>query len=497
MNGHIRPRIHGKCELATNRDFSLKPPVCYQGGKWFRMALSFEVPNEHDSAIKLNSDDPRMPLLRQQERQQAKRLRKIRKGTRGKQHNWLLWWVKPSDSIEEFEDWLLSNLSSQVGILPESVYKVAIESLLNREIDIAPPTNGPFVWSIDEKHRIAALPEMGVIAFFAPPGNLRKAIDPKNLKTSWNWSFAGSPFSDKQEFVGTGEGFKRPDYVEKLHEKFGRGEKAVIGILDSGIDPDCSELEGRILATWAITDVPNSAPRPDYNRNTDEIGHGTETATIAAGTKHGIADKAKIVSLKLPMRWDGSSYRYRLLDLVTAFSTLQSDAAPAIEGKPVLSLIDTLLLPNGIRLSGRWRTDTNIANIVDAVARFNSVHDVVVIAAIGNKAQSASFPATEANVLSVGALDLDGKRWDNSGWSVGSTGQTIPVIHFPGCDIECLSLNGKAKRCTGTSMAAAGVAGVVALLAQKSPTSLGRWQIVRNNLAEDEDQFGPLPKFSI
>jgi hypothetical protein len=58
----------------------------------------------------------------------------------------------------------------------------------------------------------------------------------------------------------------------------------------SGVDVNHIDFEGR--AFWGGNFVPGS---PD----TDENGHGTIIAGIAAGTSYGVAKKANIISVKV------------------------------------------------------------------------------------------------------------------------------------------------------------------------------------------------------
>tara|TARA_R110001592_G_scaffold100311_2_gene284736 strand:- start:2166 stop:3575 length:1410 start_codon:yes stop_codon:yes gene_type:complete len=459
------------------------------------ISLSSDTPIVEDIELKINRNDPRTTLIKVHERQQIKRIKKLRRGFRGRQHNWLLWWVKSRTPKQDFDDWLSEHFIKKVHLLPSSLYQVAMESFLSNSDQLGKiGKDHIFRWIIDERHRIVAMPDIGLIAFFAPSGNLRKCIDPQFKETAWNWSLSGVPFG--QHSTGgnlVDEPQVRPGYLDKLQKKFGKGKGAVIGIIDTGVCPRSDELEGRVIATWAIRTDKMGMPRPDYHPNEDEIGHGTETATIAAGKTLGVAPESRIFSIKLPMWSSGGRYQYSLFHLAAAFNTLRSTESQIVEGQSALSLIDTLLLPNGLYLSEKNRTKNDVKNIVEAISGFSNDDQIVVVAAVGNEPKQTSFPATEANVLSVGAVDVDGKRWAKSGYGLDRTGKAIPIAHFNGCEISCHTLNGKPKRSSGTSMAAAGVAGIVTVLTKNGKTSLSRWHQVRTSIKLENDAVGELP----
>lgn len=80
---------------------------------------------------------------------------------------------------------------------------------------------------------------------------------------------------------------------KKIKKKSG-GRKLMLefgcGGTKSGVDVNHSDFDGR--AFWGGNFVPGS---PD----TDENGHGTIIAGIAAGTSFGVAKKANIISVKV------------------------------------------------------------------------------------------------------------------------------------------------------------------------------------------------------
>lgn len=459
------------------------------------MALTIETPDQIDDVIRLNRDDPRMPQLRLQARQQRKRIKKLNRGSKA-QTNWLLWWVRPKTRDQDFEEWLMPLFKESVGLMPDCVYRAGIEGLIAREAELPMQDNDMFSWNLDENHRVFALPNVGVIAFFAPAGNFRKAIDPNRECTTWNWSVWGTPHGLDDDAQKTEDQIlESRKSLELLQSRVGDGKGRVLCIIDTGISLAASSLDGRVIARWAVEYDEDQVPRSNFDINDDDIGHGTQVATIAAGKGYGIASEAKILSIKLPMEKNGSVYEFRIAALAAAFDILASDRTPMIEKRPPLVAIDTLLLANGMYLSSRCRRQQEYLRVTQTIAAFNNAHDIVVVAAIGNQPRLASFPADEPCVLSVGALDGKGERWEYSGSGKDGTGRDIPVIHYPGCSVACQGLNGVEFRPSGTSMAAAGVAGVVTALAQTYPSSRGRWQVVRDQISLGKDEAGNLPVF--
>jgi hypothetical protein len=460
------------------------------------MLARIVLPSTDRRVILKTKSHPRVSALKLEERQQTKRLRKMKRGFRGPQHNWLLWWVQHCESQAAFSNWFLDNMSSIVHVLPESIYRFAIEALVSSKELSFEQEYGMFVWRIDEIHQIVALPNVGLIAFLAPSGGFRKAIDPPKKVTSWNFSIEGAVFSDGTS--STINSIQRAEYVHDLQKKFGLGQGAAIAIIDSGILKDSPEFAGRVLGTWAIKLDKHGAPRPDFGGNEDDIGHGTATAAIAAGKTYGIAPQSKILSIKMPMKRVGDKALFRLIDLSCALNVLESDSTPAIEGLPCLDFIDTILLPNGFYLKDKKCHIHALKNIVDAISRFGRFHEVVVVAAIGNTPGAVAFPSDDPHVISVGALEAETlQRARHSGWGKDITGKDVPVVHFPGSEVPCLGLSGGANRLSGTSAAAAGVAGVVSIFVKGGKSSRSRWQRMRNNIIQRTDSYGSLPTFSL
>jgi len=90
---------------------------------------------------------------------------------------------------------------------------------------------------------------------------------------------------------------------------------------------------------------------------------------------------------------------------------------------------------------------------------------IVLVAAAGNAGPQSPplYPAADANVIAVSATDIDDHLLD-----VANRGRQIAVA-APGVDILLPAPHARYQIATGTSFAAAHVAGIVALMLAKNP----------------------------
>lgn len=214
------------------------------------------------------------------------------------------------------------------------------------------------------------------------------------------------------------------------------GEGQDIYVLDTGVFAGHRGFGGRARQIKSFVDGEDNA---DLN------GHGTHVAGIAAGKKHGVAKKARVLGIKCLGRSGTGAYSGVIRAIYHAVKTAG--------GKPsVISM----------SLGGRANKAVNTA-VRDAYAAGH----VVVVAAGNAGADACDFsPAGQGGkggvITVMASTDLDSK----SGFS--NTGKCADIF-APGSEITSAWIGGRARTRTisGTSMAAPHVAGVLALLLQK------------------------------
>jgi subtilisin family serine protease len=225
--------------------------------------------------------------------------------------------------------------------------------------------------------------------------------------------------------------------LEKLQisdvHRIAKGANVPIAVIDSEIDATHPDLEGAVTQRFDAVGVPEK-PHP----------HGTGMAGAIAAHQRllGIAPGARLLA-------------------VHAFS---SDAAKAES--------TTFNILKGIDWS--VRQGARIINMSFAGPRDPSIDralkaaydkGVVLIAAAGNAGPKSPplFPAAYPNVIAVTATDVDDKLFAGA-----NRGKYISVA-APGVDILVPAPASSYQLTTGTSVAAAQVSGIVALLLERNP----------------------------
>ncbi|HTF08677.1 MAG TPA: S8 family serine peptidase, partial [Asanoa sp.] len=222
-----------------------------------------------------------------------------------------------------------------------------------------------------------------------------------------------------------------------------KGAGVTVAVVDGGVQADNQDLVGQVVPGKAFANdvAPDGRTDPDK-----DVSHGTAMASLIAGRGGG------------PQRMLGVAPQAKIM--------------PAAVGMAAETLADAIRWaadqhPGVISISMEPLTATVTPLLFQAIA-YAQQRDIVVVASAGNKGEdSLSQLAAQPGVVSVAAVDRNGKVWGNS-----SRGHELAVA-APGVNV-IMSVNAASSPNgygvgDGTSPATAIVAGVVALIRARFP----------------------------
>ncbi|WP_203769579.1 S8 family serine peptidase, partial [Actinoplanes nipponensis] len=228
--------------------------------------------------------------------------------------------------------------------------------------------------------------------------------------------------------------FWKPLGVEQA-QRISQGAGVVVAVLDSGVDARHQDLRG---AVGAGRQVVQNKPAG----NLDTVGHGTGMAGIIAGRGHG--DGAGVLGI-----------------------------APRAEIMPITPANDAYFVGQGIRwAAGHGAKVIVLAFAIDdgenlrAAVSEAAAADVVLVGTSGNsgdKGNEPEYPGAYPQVLTVGAVDRRNKVA-----AFSTHGPQVDLV-APGVDIPAPAPGNEYVTGTGTSAAAAIVAGAAALIRARHP----------------------------
>ena len=248
--------------------------------------------------------------------------------------------------------------------------------------------------------------------------------------------------------------------VAKLHlteaHAIAKGENVLVALIDTPVDATHPDLAGVITATFDATGEAGK-PRP----------HGTSMAGAIAA--HG--------------RLIGSAPSVKLLSVV-AFGVARTQGTSFNILKGLQWAADQNA--NVVNMSFAGPADPELQTML-AAARAKGI---VLIAAAGNAGPRSPplYPGADPNVIAVTATDIDDKLFDHA-----NRGSYIAVA-APGVDILVAAPDGGYQTTSGTSVAAAEVSGIAALMIERDrkldPASLRQLLTSTAHALGPRDQFG-------
>uniref|UniRef100_A0ABM5G7X7 Proprotein convertase subtilisin/kexin type 9 n=1 Tax=Pogona vitticeps TaxID=103695 RepID=A0ABM5G7X7_9SAUR len=229
------------------------------------------------------------------------------------------------------------------------------------------------------------------------------------------------------------------------------GNLVEVYLLDTGIQSNHREIEGRVF----VTDFEN-VPEEDgtrFHRQASKCdSHGTHMAGVVSGRDAGVAKGASVHSLRVLNCQGKGTVSGTLIGLEFIKKTLAA--------QPYNPLV--VLLP----LAGGY------SRILNTACRLMVQMGVVIIAAAGNYKDDACLysPASEPEVITVGATNVQDQP-ASMGILGTNFGRCVDVF-APGEDI--IGASSDCSTCftsqSGTSQAAAHVAGIAAMVLNTNPT---------------------------
>ncbi|MDQ0946118.1 subtilisin family serine protease [Streptomyces phaeochromogenes] len=232
----------------------------------------------------------------------------------------------------------------------------------------------------------------------------------------------------------------------------GRGVK--IAVLDTGVDTDHPDLDGRIEETASF--VLGESVEDGHGHGTHCIGTAAGPASPQQGPRYGVATEARILAGKV-LSNAGSG---------TDGQILAGMAWAVARGARVISM----------SLGARVRPGELFPQTYEQLAQRALQRGTVIVAATGNDSRRPQHtdpvgrPANCPSILAVASLD---KALTTSFFSCGAINAAGGEVNIaaPGRDVHSAAPGGGYQSMSGTSMATPHVAGVVALLAEANPNA--------------------------
>ena len=292
----------------------------------------------------------------------------------------------------------------------------------------------------------------------APAGrqSRQRPADPAELSVPGGAAAQPAPASANQSQQGDATQYVVEKWKLGDVHRLVTGNNVIIAVIDSEIDTGHPDLAGVVRQRFSAVGAPEQ-PHP----------HGTGMAGAIASHQRlvGIAPNARLLA-------------------VHAFSTKAATAESTTF--QILKGIDWSVLQGAriLNMSFAGPRDPSLERALKAAYDRN----VVLIAAAGNAGPKSPplFPGADPNVIAVTATDVDDKLF------TGANRGRYVAIAAPGVDVLVPAPQDAYQLTTGTSVAAAEVSGVVALMLERNPKL--RPADVRRILTSTARRLGTAPR---
>jgi subtilisin family serine protease len=152
---------------------------------------------------------------------------------------------------------------------------------------------------------------------------------------------------------------------------------------------------------------------------------------------------------------------------------------------PISSILDDAIIDavdNGAKII-QFSLSVSQSTDIDNAIQYAINNNVIIVCASGNySSSSVSYPASNPNVIAVGATDQNNQRANFSNY-----GSQLNIV-APGVDIYSTTLNNSYTTSSGTSFSSPQVSGVAALVLSVNPTLTG--QQVRDIIESTAQKVG-------
>jgi subtilisin family serine protease len=239
-------------------------------------------------------------------------------------------------------------------------------------------------------------------------------------------------------------------------------DETIIAIIDSGINPQHPEFTGRIVDGYDFINLDDDP--------TDDHGHGTHVAGIAAAGINGVGTvgvcpQCKIMPVKVLNQRNGGTW--------------------GTVSKGILFAVDNGADVINLSLGATITSTTLVSSVEYALA-----HNVVIVAAAGNMGSNTQFyPAALPGVIGVSGTDSSDTYWPISNYG-GYIDVAAPAVNIYSAYHDLVNSSGYAYM-SGTSMASPFVAGLAGLIRSRLPdASVEQVTLLMQQSAVDLGEIG-------